>query len=280
MEKMPAENFNSPVYLVVAHALEAKPIIELLGLKSVNDGGAFRWYQTSGVSLVISGMGKINAAAAIAYLFAVAKSDSAYDPIWINVGIAGHKTLELGDATIIRKIIDPAIGRSYYPLPIPSSLPSSDLVTVDVPEQGYSQNAAFDMEGSAFWSIATKFSPIEFVQLLKVISDNPQHGIKTLSKDRIENFMEELAAELQSLITELQKLASQHNCAVSLPHAYEAIAQRFNFTVTQSSQLRRACQRFRAAALEQELEEISTLKFQSAKQLLAELNARLERFVI
>lgn len=280
MEKVSAENFNSPVYLVVAHALEAKPIIEQLDLKSVNDGGAFRWYQAPGVNLVISGMGKINAAAATAYLFAVAKNDSTYDPIWINAGIAGHKTLELGAATIIRKITDPAIGRSYYPLPIPSSLPSSDLVTVDVPEQGYSHDAAFDMEGSAFWSIATKFSPIEFVQLLKVISDNPEHGIKTLSKDRIENFMGELAVELLLLVTELQKLASQHNCAVSLPAAYEEIAHRFSFTVTQSSQLRRACQRFRAAALEQELEEMSTLKFQSAKQLLAELNARLERFAI
>lgn len=278
--KAPEESFNSPVYLVVAHALEAKPIIEQFGLKSVNDGGAFRRYQAQGVNLVVSGMGKINAAAATAYLFAVAKNDSTYDPIWINAGIAGHKTLELGTASIIRKIIDPAIDGSYYPLPIQSSLTSSELVTVDVPEEGYSQNAAFDMEGSAFWSIATKFSPIEFVQLLKVISDNPEHGIKTLSKEKIENFMVELAVELQLLIAELQKLASQHNRAVSFPAAYEKIIQRFSFTVTQTSQLKRACQRFRAGDLEQELEKLSTLKFQSAKQLLAELNARLERFAI
>jgi len=279
MEKASMADFSSPVNLVVAHAIEAKPIIQQFGLKSVN-GGAFRRYQGQGVNLVVSGIGRVNAAAATAYLSAVTLDDSMYDPIWINTGIAGHKTFELGVSVIIRKITDPVTRRSYYPLPIASSLPSSDLVTVDVPEEEYSQNAAFDMEGSAFWSIATKFSPIEFVQLLKIISDNPESGINTLSKDKIENFMDELAVGLQMLITELQALASQHNCAISLPAAYEKMAQHFNFTVTQSSQLRRACQQFRAAGLEQKLEEISTLKFHSAKQLLAEINVGLERFTI
>jgi adenosylhomocysteine nucleosidase len=280
IKKTPEAGFNSPVHLVVAHAMEAKPIIQQLGLMSVNDGGAFRRYQAQGFSLVVSGMGRINAAAATAYLSAMTLNDSIYDPIWINAGIAGHKTLGLGVTTIIRKVIDHGSKNNYFPLPIPSSLPSSDLVTVDVPEEEYSQNTAFDMEGSAFFSIATKFSPIEFVQVLKVISDNPEHGIKTLSKGKIENFMNGLAVELESLITELQKIAVQHNCALSMPAAYEEIAQRFSFTVTQTNQLRRACQRFRAAELEPELDVLATLEFQSAKQLLAELNARLARFVI
>jgi adenosylhomocysteine nucleosidase len=279
MDKTSMANFNSPVNLVVAHAVEAKPIIQQLGLKSVN-GGAFRRYQAQDVNLVVSGIGRVNAAAATAYLSAVTTDDSMYDPIWINAGIAGHKTFELGVSVIIRKITDPVAKRSYYPLPIASSLPSSDLVTVDIPEEEYSQNAAFDMEGSAFWSIATKFSPIEFVQLLKIVSDNPENAINTLSKDKIETLMDELVVGLQLLITELQTLASQYNCGISLPAAYERMVQRFNFTVTQSSQLRRACQQFKAAGLELKLEEISTLKFQSAKQLLAEINAGLERFTI
>ncbi|MFT4888215.1 MAG: hypothetical protein ACJA2D_001852 [Pseudohongiellaceae bacterium] len=279
MDKTSMADFSSPVNLVVAHAIEAKPIIQRLGLKSVN-GGAFRRYQAQGVNLVVSGIGRVNAAAATAYLSAVTIDDSMYDPIWINAGIAGHKTFELGVSLIIRKITDPVTNRSYYPLPIASSLPSSDLVTVDVPEEEYSQNAAFDMEGSAFWSIATKFSPIEFVQLLKIVSDNPENTINTLSKDKIETLMDELVVGLQLLITELQTLASQYNCAISLPTAYEKMVQRFNFTVTQSSQLRRACQQFKAAGLEPKLEEISALKLQSAKQLLAEINAGLERFTI
>jgi adenosylhomocysteine nucleosidase len=280
VKKASMADFSSPVNLVVAHAVEAKPIIQQLGLKLVNDGGAFRRYQAQGVNLVVSGMGRVNAAAATAYLSAVTLDDSMYNPIWINAGIAGHKTFELGACVIIRKITDPVTNRSYYPLPIASSLPSSNLVTVDVPEEEYLQNAAFDMEGSAFWFIATKFSPIEFVQLLKIVSDNPENGISMLSKDKIENFMDELTAGLQLLITELQALASQHNRAISLPAAYGKMVQRFNFTVTQSSQLRRACQQFKAAGLELKLEEISTLKFQSAKQLLAEINAGLKRFTI
>ena len=92
--------------------------------------------------------------------------------------------------------------------------------------------------------------------------------------------MEALAVQWQLLAAEIQKLASQHNWAHSLPEAYEKIAERFSFTVTQSRQLRRACQKFRAAELEQQLEEISTLKFQTAKQILAEMNARLERSAV
>ena len=280
MGKVAMANFSSPINLVVAHGLEAKPIIEQFGLDLVSDGGAFRRYQGPGVNLVVSGMGKVNAAAATAYLYAVTMNDSMYDPIWINAGIAGHKTYELGCTTIVRKITDQGTRSSYYPLPIPSSLLSSALVTSDVPEEEYSLDAAFDMEGSAFWSVATKFSPIEFVQLLKVVSDNPNHGIKTLDKEKIENYMEALAVQLQLLAAEMQKLASQHNWAHSLPEAYEKIAERFSFTVTQSRQLRRACQKFRAAELEQQLEEISTLKLQTAKQILAEMNARLERSAV
>lgn len=268
------------VNFVVAHALEAAPIIEKFRLQKAKKDTVFPRYQGLAINLVICGMGKINAAAGTAYLAAVTSSDSEEKPVWINVGIAGHQSLALGSATIVHKITDLQSDKAYYPLPISTTLTSTELITVDIPERAYGLDAAYDMEGVAYWLSALKFSPLEFVHLVKVVSDNPSQNIDSLDKEQITGFMTGLCEYLDDLIAELREMASHHHSAQGLPDVLTEFLEVHNFTVTQSRQLHRACQRFKAAEIEDELESYLGNSIADSKDLLAQLHARLDKLVL
>lgn len=268
---------DSTLNFVVAHSLEAAAVIEKYGLKAVMEKGPFVRYEAPNINLVVAGMGRVNAAAATAYLAAVTRRECINDAIWINAGIAGHRTLPLGESVIVHKITEVQTGVAFYPLPVPTGLCSTELLTVDVPESDYSYEAAYDMEGSAFWSVARKFSPLEFIQLVKVVSDNPSNGVATLNKQRIDEYMRQLANKLDDVVKQLQELACRHNAAQSLPEIFEKLSCQYKFTVTQKRQLQRACQRFAATGIDEELEKFASEMFPSAKELLRKMNSRLDR---
>ena len=75
---------------VVALRAEARPLIDRYRLEPADDG-AFRCFHGSGRSLVISGVGKVAAAAATACLH-----EKPLD-VWVNVGIAGHRDRAPGE---------------------------------------------------------------------------------------------------------------------------------------------------------------------------------------
>ena len=59
--------------------------------------------------------------------------------------------LSLGTTLLIDKVIDEGDGHSFYPpLLLEWPFATSKLITVSVPENKYEEDAAYDMEGSAF----------------------------------------------------------------------------------------------------------------------------------
>ena len=91
--------------LVVATIPEAKPIIKFFNLKQnklISEFKIFENYQKT-ISLIISGIGKINAASAVTYL--ALKSKKIKNNIWLNIGIAGGKE-DIGKLFMINKSID------------------------------------------------------------------------------------------------------------------------------------------------------------------------------
>lgn len=267
---------DSSINFVVAHFLEAAPVIENFRLKPVQDNGPFARYKGPNINLIVTGIGRLNAAAATAYLGAVTKQESVNDAIWINAGISGHRSLALGEVAVAHKIVDVQTGAAYFPLPIATSLHSTALFSVDAPERKYSQDSAYDMEGAAFWATARKFSPMEYIQLIKVVSDNADNAIENINKQKITEYMLKLVSKLDGLVEQLQQLALRHNAAQSLPAAFQDLSGSHKFTVTQLRQLRRACQRFKAAGIETELEVFLRDLPVSAKDLLSRMSSRLD----
>ena len=80
--------------MLTALAAEAKPIASWFNLRRMLPERGFPVYRNQHVALVVAGVGKTNAAAATAYLYA--RSGCPADAIWVNVGVAGHPSLFRG----------------------------------------------------------------------------------------------------------------------------------------------------------------------------------------
>ena len=141
------------VNIVVAHALEARPLIKRFGLKPNKAAGALTIYSNdTGVRVVITGMGKQSSHATTNRLAVLLANVLGVQEGWLNVGVAGHKTAEIGSGFLANKIIDAGSAKAVYPVPVLKDKPTSAVITVDQPELDYSEDAVYEME--AFGSVS------------------------------------------------------------------------------------------------------------------------------
>lgn len=199
---------DHPAHLVTALPAEAKPVISRFGLKRLQPDCDFPVYRNRHISLVISGVGKTNAAAASALLHAL--NGCPANAIWINLGIAGHGNLPPGRAVLAASITDMASGKSWQP-PIEFEPPcaSVSLETLDRPDFDYRRRGAFDMEASGFYATALRFSPPQLVHCLKVISDNREQSGWGVSGATVRRLIEARLDLLEELLSRLTALATQ-----------------------------------------------------------------------
>ena len=231
--------------LVIALPAEARPLIAHYKLKSV-DGHPYRLYAGDDLRLIISGIGKIAAASAVAYQQALLSDLPA---AWLNVGIAGHADAPLDTALLAHKIVDAASGKTFYPSftstpPCPTTL----LNTVDQPETAYANSCAYDMEASGFCETAQRFATGELVHCLKVVSDNPQCPLGDLDAKKVEQL---ITAQLESVAVmgeALSDLARGLKNLLADPPNLKEILDRWRFTSTQRHLLRGLLRRWQAMA--------------------------------
>ena len=243
---------------VVALEAEAKPLIDRYRLKRDPAARAFSVYRGESTSLVVSGVGKVAAAAATVYLNAC--DDSLGPAVWLNVGIAGHATRPVGEAVAVHKIRDVASGRAWYP-PRVFEAPSSDqhpctsdqLTTVDRPERDYADPGAYDMEASGFYPTACRFTSSELVHCLKIVSDGPEANLEELTPSRVVRLVEQRLGWVEAWAAACLPLAKELTDLEADPPDLEFCTQRFRFTVAEARQLRRLLARRRTLAPERPL---------------------------
>jgi len=177
--------------MVMATLLEAKPFVQGMYLKQTRKT-PFRLFQNDNVLLIISGIGKANAAMATAYCC------QKYTPLCIcNLGAAGATSVghSLGEIFHIDEIIEydrPELKsgkpRIYKPDTLDgfrtAKLATSDraILTPDERKE-ISKNAdLIDMEGASVVQACRKFRTKCF--MFKFVSDTPEH---TSSKNIVEN---------------------------------------------------------------------------------------------
>jgi len=92
---------------------------------------------------------------------------------WINLGIAGHQSLEVGSRVLAGKISMPGQAREYHLLTQNSQdWVNAPLISFAQQQHEYHDTAMVDMEGYAFIDTASHFTDIKWCQSIKVISDN------------------------------------------------------------------------------------------------------------
>ncbi len=194
-----------PVNILVALRAEAKPLAAYFQLKRVNLPGEFPVYRAGSLSLVVSGVGKAAACAATQYLHGL--DGALQEPIWINIGIAGHGWLPTGEALLARRITDAASGRQWHPSPLAAPpLRREDLITVDRPSFDYEQPAAYDMEASGFFPTASRLTRPELVHCMKIVSDNRHDPAQAINGKRVSGWIARHQGSLVRLLEGLGDL--------------------------------------------------------------------------
>jgi len=176
------------ICFVIAYSAEATALINYFRLEKQQQQ-EFPLYRADDISLVISGSGKSNAAAATAYLYG--KTGFPSDAVWINLGIAGHTVDAPGSTSLASKVIDVATQRVLH-LSLPDKPPwkTSALYTYDQPHRSHQgDKGVFDMEASGFAFTARRFSQPQYVHCIKVISDNQKTAISVPSSTTLEQWM-------------------------------------------------------------------------------------------
>ena len=229
---------KTSIRLVVALKEEAQIILDHFKLKAVNEKTIYPIYKNKEEThwLIISGIGRSNAAASTAYLYSYSKAPQ--HTSWINIGIAGSDKGNYGDLYLVDKISTYQEKKNSYPSTMPKTILSKmHLFTSDIPISDYSKYGLIDMEGSAFFDIASKLSSKEFICLIKVISDGPKNNIKEITKSKISNLIEENLLKIIDVISYYERLSEKELQITEKPKLFYEIKSKWHFSATQSYKL-------------------------------------------
>ena len=263
---------ESPVYIFTALPCEAKPLISHFKLKKETSIAPFAVYTRGSMILTVSGVGKAAMAAAVAYTFALFPTDSL--AVMLNVGVAGHKDYELGALFAAEKIIDDDRRKSYYPA-IVTDLPclTQSITTVSQAQLHYKTESLYDMEASAFYETAVRFSSSELIQSLKVISDNENNAIEQITPARVSAWIQAQVGEIEICIKNLQAINSEHKTLML--DEYPQIIQQWRFSGHEKLQLKRLLNRWKVLSKDKPLGWEQLQDF-TGKQFLVYLQTRID----
>lgn len=228
---------HSPnLFLYFALPCEAKPVIDKFKLKKNVNIHCFAVYSNDNLCLTVTGIGKAAMAAGIAYTQALFPSSN--HPIMLNIGIAGHQTHSIGSVFLLDKITDNDTGRRFYPpLAFNPPCPTYRLITVSKPQTDYPNEALCDMEASAFYETATRFTTSELIQSVKFVSDNRSSPAQNIQPKMVSELIDARLSVIEGTLSELSKLANI--IPEPRPPEFETLLSQYHFTGNEQIQLKK-----------------------------------------
>ena len=232
------------LHIICALKPEARPLLEYFDLRPLADVVSIYRNPQAHISLTLSGIGKSAAAAAVARTRDHFKADRTH--AWLNLGIAGHAGLPLGQAVIIKKVTDAASGQTWFPSRVfTTALPAHDLLTLDQPGDKYREEL-FDMECAGFFRAASGCATLELVSSLKIISDNADQPMDGINPDLVSRLMTQNLPVVEEIIQQLLALSKLQQRLNDPGPDYHAIIRHRHFTVSQQHQLQSLLRKWRA----------------------------------
>jgi len=236
------------VFIFAALECEAKALINKFKLKKENTSHPFSVYSNDNIILTVTGVGKVAMASGVAYVMA-GFSDIEM-PIMLNIGIAGHKTEALGSLFVASKVIDEDSRKVFYPQLIGSKWPvASEIKSTTVPSTNYSDDCLNDMEASAFYETAVRFSSNELIHCLKVVSDNEEAAIEGINAKVVVEWVNVHVDKMEQIFKSLQQLREAvMPCELQ---EYSKIVNQWHFTVSGKVRLKALLRRWSVLSTEQ-----------------------------
>jgi hypothetical protein len=232
------------LHLVVALSAEARPWIVQYRLQQLVGSTAFPVYVNAerSIYLIVSGIGKVNAAAATTYLYQL--SGAAANGIFCNVGVAGAD-YPLGTVGLVGKIVDAASDHVFYPgLQRMHPLCICTLQTVDKPQTQYIEDSWFDMEAAGFFAAARFCVAQEQIAVFKVVSDNTEHGTDKVTKAQAIDYITAAIPAIDDYLWLMLKLMSAPDLMPPATPAFDVLCQQGHFTQYQRHQLKALLKRW------------------------------------
>jgi hypothetical protein len=197
---------NHKIFIFTALDCEAKALVKFFQLKKDIKKHPFLIYKNHNFVLTVSGVGKIAMAGAVAYTLALFCKNNM--PVLVNIGIAGHETHPIGNLLLTMKIVDRESGKKFYPQLIGTDWPeTSELISTSTPCIKYSTDYLNDMEASAFYETAVRFSSSELIHCIKIVSDNETSSIEKIHAKLVTEWIENHLLEIEHLLKRWTKLA-------------------------------------------------------------------------
>lgn len=227
------------LHIICALKCEANPLIRYFELEKSNHDKLFCYYTNpgAGLSLTLSGVGKINAAAAVLYT-QTCLDGQPYDS-WLNLGISGHATDPVGSIYLAHKVTDAGTGKSWYPqLVFTTPCETRNLVTLDKPSTRYTGDI-IDMEASGFCELAGRLSTFEQVHCCKVISDNRKKPVQHPPAEQVEELVSSQLDNIESIIRKLFTLESERMLQFPVCPGLRECIQQWHFSASQQHTLKR-----------------------------------------
>lgn len=213
---------------------EAKPLIEKFRLSKNMKENYFEVFEGDNIKLIVSGYGKINAAASAVYF--ITKNNLECEA-FVNIGIAGSLKRKIREAVLINKIEDNDTGRSFYPdILIKHSFDEGTLETFSKIVIKDMVEDLCDMEGSAFFEALSKFLPPHKLQVIKIVSDNLDG--KRLNHDFVYDVIKDNIEKIEDFIVKLYNANKREKFLDDKDETIlQGISQNLNLTEFQKNEL-------------------------------------------
>lgn len=215
------------IYMFTALYCEAHTFIRQFDLVKNPENTRLQEFrnETAGITLTVTGVGEIAAAAAVGGVCAV------YGPgredLLLNVGICAH-TKESGGIFLCNKITEQATGKTFYPdmlyrhgfgetaivtgmLPWDREESGSKLPAVNLAgaSEAVSAGTLYDMEAAAVYQAGSGFFGPHQMAFLKVVSDSG--AAKAVFPKQAERLMEKYQDQIKDYILQVQRV-TQNMC--------------------------------------------------------------------
>lgn len=272
------------VHFICALKCEAKSLIAHYRLKKCTKSASFPLFisQDKHISLTISGIGNINAAAATAFTHAFLQTGR--QDIWLNIGISGHIELDIGEITLAHKIIDLSNQHTWYPQILFSPpCQSMKILSSDKPVTDYDSSApsepVFEMEAAGFYATACRFATSELIHVVKIISDNQQHPVDKISESMVDNLVKNKLPTIEQILESLSLLAKDLENSNAVPDYYEEIIEQWRFTHAERNSLKTYLNRWHVLCPDENpIEELEGTS--SSKDVIHQITNKLDKITI
>lgn len=247
------------VHIVTALPCEASPIIEKYGLKR-DECRHFPVYRGRGLSLIVSGVGKMASTIATTYLLVqdlnTGQAEEGECLVIINLGVCGafHRRYPVGTPLLINKVIDHETGKQFFPdILIEHPFEEGSLEThnrVVKQEDILSglvkpQADLVDMEASGFFQAASRFLSPHRIYIVKVVGDFLD--AVDFDRQRVARCISKNLDAVDGFIKRLEDLCIENGDGLTAGERrqLEKVKEALRLTVTQSHQLMDMARRYK-----------------------------------